>query len=67
LSSDRENRDILVYFLWGTGKVTNERLGQMFGATDASISHIIKAFKERLDRESRLHEKARNFYSQFKI
>jgi putative transposase len=66
-SSDRENRDILVYFLWGTGKVTNQRLGQMLGVTYSSISHIIKGFKERLDRESKLREKTRNLYSQFKI
>ncbi len=65
--SDREDRDVLVYFLWQTGKVTNETLGELFGVTYSSISHIVKGFKERLGRESKLQETMNELYSQIKM
>lgn len=66
-ASDRDDRDVLVYFMWQTGMTTNERLGQLFGLTYSSISHIVKGFKERLDQESTLSERIDKLHSQFKI
>jgi hypothetical protein len=66
-SSDREDRDILVYFLWQTGRVTNERLGELFGVTYSAISHIVKGVKDQLIRDPRSREKIAKLHSQFKI
>jgi len=42
-------------------------IGQLFGLTYSSISHIVKRFKHRLEYERELGEKIERLYSQFKI
>jgi putative transposase len=66
-ASDRDDRDILVYFIWQKGMVTNESLARLFGLTYSSISHIVKKSKKRLDEEEHLRKKIEILYSQFKI
>lgn len=63
----RDERDLLVYFMWNTGVVTNMEIGQLFGLTYSSISHIVKGVKHRLEYERELGEKIERLYSQFKI
>ena len=63
----RDERDILVYFMWNTGALTNMEIGQLFGLTYSSISHIIKGVMHRLENEKELGEKIERLYSQFKI
>ena len=65
--SDKNDRDLLVFFVWKTGLLTNEAIGQLFGVTYSSISHIVKSIKSRLKKDRRLNEKFDRIYSQFKI
>jgi REP element-mobilizing transposase RayT len=63
----RDDRDVLVYFMWTTGILTNAQIGQIFGLTYSSISHIVKGVKDRLAYERELGEKIERIHSQFKI
>jgi REP element-mobilizing transposase RayT len=63
----RDDRDVLVYFMWNTGVLKNKEIGQLFGLTYSSISHIVKRVKHNLEDESELREKIERLYSQFKI
>jgi len=38
----KESRDLLVFSIWKTGLLTNERIGELFGVSYSSISHIVK-------------------------
>lgn len=63
----RDDRDVLIYFMWNTGVFTNTEIGQLFGLTYSSISHIVKGVKQRLEYEREMGEKIERLYSQFKI
>ncbi len=63
----RDDRDVLVYFMWNTGVLGNKEIGQLFGLTYSSISHIVKRVKNRLEYKAALREKIELLYSQFKI
>jgi REP element-mobilizing transposase RayT len=63
----RDDRDVLIYFMWNTGVFTNMEIGQLFGLTYSSISHIVKGVKQRLEYEREMGEKIERLYSQFKI
>jgi len=63
----RDDRDTLVYFMWNTGVLRNKEIGQLFGLTYSSISHIVKRVKYRLEYETEYSEKMKRLYSQFKI
>jgi len=65
--SDKENRDLLIYFLWNTGVLTNERIGRIFGLTYSSVSHAVKEVQSKLSASKELREKYRGINSQFKV
>jgi chromosomal replication initiation ATPase DnaA len=66
-SSDKADRDILVYVLWMTGKLTNEKIGELFGVTPSSISHSVRDMKLKLQKDSQVRDKFNQIYSLFKI
>jgi putative transposase len=51
--TDKELRDILVFFLWEKGAYTNAEIGEAFGVGYTAVSHIVKKVKSKLkaDRE----------------
>jgi putative transposase len=51
--TDKELRDILVFFLWEKGAHTNAEIGEAFGVGYTAVSHIVKKVKSKLkaDRE----------------
>ncbi len=55
--SEKDDRDLLVFFIWKTGILTNEKIGCLFGMTYSSISHIVKTIKFKLDQDRGLKEK----------
>jgi REP element-mobilizing transposase RayT len=65
--SDKADRDILVYALWMTGKLTNERIGELFGVTPSSISHSVRAMNLKLLKDRQAKDKFNQIYSLFKI
>jgi len=65
--ANKENRDLLVYCIWKTGLVTNEKIGNAFGITYSSVSHIVRSMKDRLEKEPHLNRQLNLIYSQFKM
>ena len=65
--SDKDDRDLLVFFLWKTGYLTNERIGHFFGLTYSSVSHIVRSIRKRLEHDRGLKKKFKKIYSQFKM
>ena len=66
-SSDKADRDILVYALWKTGILTNEKIGELFGVTSSSISHSVRALSRKLEKNRLSRDKLDQVYSLFKI
>jgi len=65
--ADKDNRDLLVLSVWKTGMMSNDEIGNLFGVTYSSISHIVKTIRIRLKEEDNLKERFNRIYSQFKI
>jgi len=66
-SSDKEDRDIIVYALWKSGILTNEKIGELFGVTSSSISHSVRALSLKLKKDRQSSDKLAQLYSLFKI
>jgi REP-associated tyrosine transposase len=65
--SERDDRDLLVFSVWKTGILTNEKIGNLFGMTYSSISHIVKKARSRMAKDGNLEVKYSKIYSLFKI
>jgi len=66
-NADRDNRDFLVLSVWKTGVLTNNEIGNLFGLTYSSVSHIVKSVKLRLQKDRILKSKFDHVYSLFKM
>jgi hypothetical protein len=66
-AQDKDNRDLLIYVLWKTGMMTNEKIGSFFGVTYSSVSHSVKAVRLKLEKDRRLRDRCGRIYSLFKI
>jgi len=65
--AQKDNRDLLVYFMWRSGKLSNEQIGQLFGLSCSAISHAVKRLKARLQDNPELMRKLKQLNSQFKL
>jgi len=65
--SVKANRDLLVYCLWKAGILTNKKIGELFGVSYSSISHIVKSVQSGLERNKEYREKFMKTYSLFKM
>jgi putative transposase len=61
------NRDLVVFCIWKTGLMTNKKIGDLFGVSYSSISHIVKSVQVRLKTDKAFMTKFMNVYSLFKI
>jgi REP element-mobilizing transposase RayT len=66
-SKEKEDRDILIYLLWKTGRLTNAKIGNLFGVTYSSVSHSIRAVNTGMKKDKELKRKIYELYSLFKI
>jgi putative transposase len=64
---DKENRDMLAFLLWKTGRLSNQEIGSYFNLTYSSISKIVSNFNNRLHAEKMLKSKFDKLNSQFKV
>ena len=64
---EKDQRDALIYFIWKTGRLTNAKIGALFGVSYSSISHSVKAAKAKLKKDTKLRAKFDAMNSQFKI
>jgi REP element-mobilizing transposase RayT len=64
---EKEKRDMLVYLLWKTGRMTNQEIGEWFGVSYSSISKIVSGFGDRLLAEKGLRRRYNNLNSLIKV
>ena len=65
--TDKDDRDLLVLCLWKTGVLTNDKIGDLFGVTYSSVSHIVRSVTLRIQQDSNLMGKFDRCYSLFRI
>lgn len=65
--TDKENRDLLLYFFWQRGGYTNVEIGDFFGVTYTAVSHIVKKVKVQLKTDRIYKQKYEKYNSQIKM
>ena len=65
--SDKDKRDLLIYFLYRSGKITNAQIGQLFSISYSAVNHSIKSLKAKLKTNYDLAKKMSDLNSQFKL
>ncbi len=63
---DKHKRDLIIYFLWNKGLMTNEQLGRFFNISHSAISHSVKIFKDKMINDKEVKNQFEMFNSQFK-
>ncbi len=48
LGNSRDKRDAILYFLWKTGRCSNQKIGELFNITYSSVSRRVSHVKEQL-------------------
>lgn len=56
-ASDKNNRDLLIYFIWETGVCTNQKIGDIFGLIYSSVSRRASIVKSMMEEDNALREK----------
>jgi len=65
--TDKDKRDLLLYFIWRAGHLKNEQIGNLFGISYSAVSHAIKSVKAKLKKDQKLRAKFYQINSLFKI
>jgi len=64
---DKHKRDLIIYFLWIKGITTNEKIGQLFNMSYSAISHCVKIFREKMDKDKKVKNQFEKLISQCKL
>lgn len=64
---EKDQRDLLIYIIWKTGRLTNAKIGELFGVTYSSVSHSVRAAQAKLKKDTNLRSIFNIVNSQFKI
>jgi len=64
---EKDKRDVLVYWLWKAGMLTNEQIGNLFGLTYSAVSHSVQKMKKKLRGDKELRTLLASLNSQFKL
>jgi REP element-mobilizing transposase RayT len=67
LETEKDNRDMMIYYLWENGGITNEQIGDLFGLTYSSISRRVREFSERCKKDKSLKRNYDWLKSQIKV
>jgi hypothetical protein len=65
--TENYKRDLILYFLWNKGLMTNEQLGSLFNISHSAVSHSVKIFKEKMINDKKVKNQFDRFISQFKL
>jgi hypothetical protein len=63
----KDKRDVLMYWVWQSGLLTNAQVGNLFGLTDTAVSHNVTEIKEKMLIDKSLRTLFRQLNSQFKL
>jgi putative transposase len=64
---DKHKRDLIIYFLYNKGLMTNEQLGCLFNVSHSAISHSVRKYKEKMMNDKKVKGQFDKFNSQFKL
>jgi hypothetical protein len=65
--AQKDSRDLLLYFMWRSGRMTNEQIVQLFGLSYSTVSHVVRSLKARMRDNPELLRKFDQLNSQFKL
>ena len=65
--ADKDTRDLLLYYLWRVGQLTNVQIGEQFGLSYSAVSHAVRSIKAKLKNDRLLRASYDRLYSQFKL
>ena len=63
----KAKRDLIIYFIWQSGLLTNEKIGAMIDLTYSAVSHSVRAVKAGLAADDKFRECFESLNSQFKV
>ena len=64
---DIQDRDVLLYFLRGTGLYTNQQIGELFGLTYSAVSRRANIVKSEISKQPEMRQKYRLIKSMIKV
>lgn len=64
---EKEKRDMLIYLLWKSGGLSNQKISSLLGVTYSTVSKVVSAFGGRIQAERKVKAKFEDIYSQFKV
>ncbi len=67
LKKDIQDRDVLLYFLRGTGLYRNKQIGELFGLTYFAVSHRAKIVKSEISKQFEMRQKYSLIKSMIKV
>ncbi len=63
----RDHRDLLIYLLWESGRLSNQQIGSLLGISYSNVSRRISEFRRKLDIEKGLLQKYQAIKAQIKV
>jgi hypothetical protein len=66
-SNDKDKRDMLIYLLWKTGRVSNREIGDHFGLNYASVSRLVHQFRDNMLQNKGLANKVKSLMLKYKV
>jgi len=66
-SGEKDKRDLIIYLLWKTGRLSNREIGAYFGLTYSAVSQRVKIINDRVSIEPRLRGQYHMLKSQIKV
>jgi REP element-mobilizing transposase RayT len=66
-SADKDKRDLLIFLLWESGRLTNKEIGSYFGLTYSSVSRRVEKTRKRLPQENELNNTFEKLKSLIKV
>jgi REP element-mobilizing transposase RayT len=64
---DKDKRDLLIFLLWESGRLTNKEIGSYFGLTYSSVSRRVAKTRKRLPQENELNNRFEKLKSLIKV
>lgn len=65
--NEREQRDLLFYLLWESGRFVNGQIGSLLGISYSNVSRRISEIRRRLDKDKGLTRKYQTIKAQIKV
>ncbi len=65
--AEKDKRDLLIYLLWKTARLSNREIGAYFGLTYSAISRRVKIVNDRISADQQLKANYQRLKSQIKV